>query len=914
MKYDPSFVDLPFFKENGFYKKKCKACGKIFWTLDPDRELCGDQPCVDYTFIGRPTGVRMESPREVREAFLSFFERHGHERVDRYPVVARWRSDVYLVGASIYDFQPWVTEGIVDPPANPLTISQPSIRLTDVDNVGRTGRHLTGFEMMAHHAFNVRGAKVYWANETVEYSFKLFTEVYGIPPEEITFKFDWWSGGGNAGEDYEVLVRGLEVATLVFMHYKVVDDQVIPMENRIVDTGYGLERILWLLNGSTTVYDAVFPRIVDYLRREAGLEPLPRDLAVALAVKAGKLDFKEPERAFKVRSKIARSLGMSVEELERIISPYESIYAVADHSRSIMWMIGDGIVPSNVGAGYLARLLIRRALRHLARAKVEVSLAEVVDRQIDAWRVDFPEYVEIRDEILDIVSYEEERYKEALRRGKRIARSTLSKLAKKGVKKVPVEELVKLYDSHGITPDIVREEARELGLEVEVGPGFYSLLASRHEAARPKAPEEVTRLFEKVKHLPATRKLYYENPKLFEFTAKVIEVLNGGLVILDQTAFYPEGGGQPADVGTLEFNGGSCKVVNVIKVGDVILHKCEGSLPEKGFEVKGRIDAERRLALMRHHTATHIILGAARRVLGRHVWQAGAQKGVSQSRLDITHHKRITEEEVREIEKLANAVVMEDRPVKCYFMYRTDAERKYGFVLYQGGVVPEPELRIVEIEGWDVEACGGTHCSTTGEVGLIKIVKVERIQEGVSRIVFKAGLPALEYVQERDGIVRRLEDALRVEGAKVEDRVRQLLEEVKALRSKLREYEERELAQLASRLAREAEEVAGVKVVAYVADLPPDRVRDLAIAIAREEPRALVVVASPSGNYALKLGDELVRRGVDAREVNKALLSAVKGRGGGVEDLVQGKIAAKDVKKLASVARKLARQVAGCTS
>ena len=884
------FLRLPFFKERGFTLKKCRVCGSEFWTLDPEREVCGDQPCVDYEFIGRPLGGAAVSPREVRERFLSFFEERGHTRVRRYPVVARWRDDVYLVGASIYDFQPWVTEGLVKPPANPLVISQPSIRLTDLDNVGRTGRHMTGFEMMAHHAFNIGGRSVYWANETVEYAFGVLTEAFGIPPEEITFKFDWWSGGGNAGEDYEVLVRGLEVATLVFMHYKVVGDELMEMGNKIVDTGYGLERLLWLLKGSPTIYDAVFPQVLDTLRREAGLERLDPEMLEAVARKSGKLDFKKPALSARVLAEISRRFGMSREELEEMLAPYQSLYALADHSRTIIWMIGDGVVPSNVGAGYLARLLIRRALRHMARAGLEMPLTEVISLQLRIWRDDFPEYAELEGEILDIVSYEERRYRDAMKHGKKVVRKLLRELVKRGLKEVPPEKLSELYESHGVAPELVAEEAARVGVKVVVPPDFYSSLASKHEAAPPKpAPveEEARKLAEGV---PPTRKLYYEDPRKLEFKARVLRA-SGRMVILDRTAFYPEGGGQPYDTGILEWRGGRCRVMRVVKVGDVILHECEGQVPPEGSEVKGVVNAERRFALMKNHTATHIILGAARRVLGRHVWQAGAQKGVEQSRLDITHHKRISPEEVRAIEELANRVVMEDRPVRAFFEDRTVAESKYGFILYQGGVVPEAKLRIVEVEGWDVEACGGLHCSRTGEVGLIKVVKVERIQDGVSRLVFKVGKAALEHVWRLEDAVSGLASLLNVEEDKVVEGVKQLVDEFKAVRRSL-ERARRELLELkATQLAAKAEQVADIKLISEVVEEGEERdVRDLALAVARQLRRAIVGLVSRSGVYAIKVSDELVREGLDARKLNRLVLARVEGRGGGVADLVMGRV------------------------
>lgn len=882
------FLELPFFKERGFTLKKCRVCGKEFWTLDPEREVCGDQPCVDYEFIGKRGIAGFDKPADVREAFLSFFEREGHARVRRYPVVARWREDVYLVGASIYDFQPWVTEGIVEPPANPLVISQPSIRLTDVDNVGRSGRHLTGFEMMAHHAFNIRGKEVYWADETVEYAFRVLTEVFKIPSEEITFKFDWWSGGGNAGEDYEVLAKGLELATLVFMHYKVADDgRLVEMPNRIVDTGYGLERLLWFLKGAPTVYDAVFGNLVEELRARAGLAPLESDILEALARKSGKLDFKEPERAFTAFGEIARLLGMRPEELWELVSPYHSLYALLDHARSIMWMLGDGVVPSNVGAGYLARLLIRRALRHLWRLGLSVSLAEVVSMQIRAWASDFPEYVELEDEILDMVEHEESRYKETLSYGRKVVERVARDLKAKGVNTVPPDALLTLYESHGLPPEFVAEEASKLGLAVEVPPNFYSMLASRHEAGLKRLTQLDEESLKLVEGLPPTGKLYYENPRALEFEAKVLRV-SGNAVILDQTAFYPEGGGQPHDEGVLEWDGGSCHVIRVFKAGDVVVHVCEGTVPLEGVRVRGCVNGEKRFALMRNHTATHILLGAARRVLGKHVWQAGAQKGVEQSRLDITHHKRIELKELRAIEELANRVVMENKPVNVFFSDRTAAEMSYGFVLYQGGVVPEPMLRIVEIEGWDVEACGGIHCSRTGEVGLIKVVKVERIQDGVTRLIFKVGDAALRHVWQLEDALNDIAQELGVDVAEASKSVKELVKERDRLAKELSKVKEVLLEITASELASKAEEVAGVKLVVGVVE--SEDVRDLALRVAKRLQRAVVGLVSSRGDYAVKVDINLVKEGLDARRLSSEIAKRVGGRGGGAPDLVSGKV------------------------
>ncbi|MCS7105340.1 MAG: alanine--tRNA ligase, partial [Thermofilaceae archaeon] len=717
---------------------------------------------------------------------------------------------------------------------------------------------------------------------------RVLTKVFRIPGEEITFKFDWWSGGGNAGEDYEVLVKGLEIATLVFMHYKVRDENtIIAMQNKIVDTGYGLERLVWLTNGSPTVYDAVFPTLIEKLRSNAGLETLDHEIAVTVARKSGKLDFKDPESSRRTLESIAKVLGMKLEQLLDQLSPYYSLYALADHSRTIMWMLGDGVVPSNVEAGYLARLLIRRALRHLWELGIEENLCEIVAWQIEIWKRDFPEYVELLNEILDMVDHEEKKYRETLRHGKRVIEKVVKTLKYKNISEIPLKDLVEIYESHGVPPEIVAEEASRLGISVKIPPDFFATIVSKHEAGTKRVevlPDEYKSL---VNGLHSTEKLYYKDPLLVSFEARVLRV-SGNILVLDRTAFYPEGGGQPHDEGVIMWEDGSCRVTQVINAGGVILHLCDGKMPPEGAKIVGQVNAERRLALMRNHTATHIILGAARKVLGRHVWQTGAQKGVEQSRLDITHHKKITEDELRAMEELSNRVVMEDRLVRVFYEDRVSAEMKYGFTLYQGGAVPEARLRIVEIEGWDAEACGGIHCRRTGEVGLIKIVKVERIQDGVSRLVFKVGQAALEHIWKLESDVEQVARLLGVDYTRVAEAIRKLVEEQSALSKELRELRSKLLEVAVRELVNKVKVISGIKVIAAIVE--ERNVNELALKVAERVNDAVVGLVNSEGNYAIKVGNVLLEKGFDARFINAQLLKNLKGRGGGVVDLVSGKI------------------------
>lgn len=886
------------FKEEGWIRKQCPKCGKYFWTLDPDRETCGDPPCDEYQFIGKPGIPKKYTLDEMREKFLSFFEKHGHGRVKRYPVLPRWRDDVLLVGASIMDFQPWVISGEADPPANPLTISQPSIRFTDIDNVGITGRHFTIFEMMAHHAFNYPGKPIYWMDETVELAFEFFTKELGMKPEDITFKENPWAGGGNAGPAFEVLYRGLEVATLVFMQYKkapenadpsqvveIKGDYYVPMETRVVDTGYGLERLVWMSHGTPTAYDAVLGYVIEPLKKMAGVEKIDERILMENSRLAGIFDIEDMGDLRYLREQVAKRVGITVEELEKAVRPYELIYAIADHTKALTFMLADGVIPSNVKAGYLARLLIRKSIRHLRELGLEVPLAEIVAMHIKELSPTFPEFKEMEDVILDIINVEEKRYHETLKRGSDLVRREIAKLKKKGINELPLEKLILFYESHGLTPEIVAEVAQKEGIKVEIPDNFYTLVAKQAEKTEKKTAAEYVVDFELVKDLPETRTLYYEDPFMKEFDAEVVKVIDDW-VVLNQTAFYPEGGGQPYDTGTLKVNGEEVKVTNVQKVGKVILHRVDKpELFKPGAKVHGKLDWDRRIQHMRHHTGTHVLMGALVRVLGKHVWQAGSQLHTDWARLDISHYKRITEEELREIERLANRVVMENREVTWEWLPRTEAEMKYGFRLYQGGVVPGRTIRVVKIEDWDVQACGGTHLPNTGLIGPIKILRTERIQDGVERIIFAAGEAAVDWMQETERLLKKTAEIFRVPVEKVPETAERFFNEWKEARKEVEKLRKELAKLLVYELENKVEKVGDVEFIGGVVEGTMDDLREAANRLRKE--KRVVVLISREGHFVVAVGDAL---DIKAGELAKIITSVAGGGGGGRKELAQGRI------------------------
>lgn len=880
------------FKEEGFERKRCIACGRTFWTLNPKRKTCGDTPCDEYTFIGSsPIQKRYTLPK-MEKAFLKFFEGHGHTIVDRYPVVARWRDDIFLTIASIADFQPWVTSGLILPPANPLVISQPSIRLNDIDNVGRSGRHFTLFFMGGHHAFNSRRKQIYWTDETVALCHEFLTRELGIRPAEISYIQDFWEGGGNAGEDFEVNVRGLELATLVFMHYAGSAGKYKPLPLNIVDTGYGMERLTWMSQGTPSSYEAIFGPIVDEMRKLAGVKLPPKDVAREHSKLAGLMDIETGRDLQALRNKVAARTGISVEELNRLMAPLEAIYAIADHLRCLAFMFGDGITPSNVEEGYLARLVLRRTLRLMRELGVQKPLAELMKLELKHLTEQFSEFKERSSYILEVVGLEEQRYRDAILRGSRLVERLAGELRVKG-ELLPLERLIELYDSHGLPPEMVKEIAGKVGAAVEVPEDFYIRVAKLHSQAERAPAAAVAISKDKLRGLHPTKALYYEDPYMQEFEARVVGSFDGH-VVLDRTAFYPEGGGQPGDVGEFISRRGKAEVVGVQKVDGVILHKVRPNIFKIGHKVVGRVDWAKRSSLMRHHTGTHILLGASRRVLGEHVWQHGVQKGVERTRLDISHFKRVEPEELREIERLANQVVMENRPVKIEWMDRNVAERKYGFDLYQGGVVPGKKVRIVDIEGWNTQACAGTHYLRTGEVGFIKVLHTERIQDGVERLEFAAGEPALKFVHDQEEQLAKATEILRAPPERLAAATQQLFDQWKIAQKEVTKLRER-LAELRiAELRSKAKQIGAVRIVSEEIDAAnTDELIKIAGALTREDESMVVVLGMkdkkvPAVAITTMAGPVAVEAGINCGQLAAVAASMLGGGGGGNPEMGQG--------------------------
>ena len=763
-------TNIPFWQESGHSCRECTVTGLRFWSRDPSRTTSGDTVEDSYTFIGNPIieGFPMRGKAlkdAMRETFLDYFEQRGHARIDPYPVLARWRDDIHLTIASIADFQPHVTSGLVPPPANPLGISQPCIRLTDVAAVGRSGRHLTTFEMMAHHAFNRpdEGDVIYWIDQCVRYCDDMLVNTFGITPEEITYIENPWSGGGNAGPALEVIVGGLELATLVFMNLEEHEDGDIEIKGlryremplQIIDTGYGLERFCWAAAGTSTIYEAIYPESVDWLKKIAGFNSMVEglglgvdtdDLLAELSQLAGILNIDVGTDVDSLYQRLVERLGdggveITVSNLKRLTEPLSSIYAIPDHMHAICNMLGDGLVPSNAKGGYLARMMARRVCRMKGDLGIEISLTELAAHHIDT-HLDIAGFVQSREGILTILAIEEARYHEMLRKGEAAVRTALREIPK-DAKEAPDEILFRLAEERGLNPEMVVSIAAKLGWkDISVRVGFAADMAARNAertktAAKAKSKGEIFQ-----SDIPPTQQDYYSDTSQTEFSATVldcnsltqiqIESLNLSsevvvtpthYVVLDRTLFYPEGGGQLGDQGTL----GKAKVLDTRIENGVIYHLTNCSVEEGG--ISGQIDWERRRQLMDHHTAVHIVGGSARAILGPHIWQAGSNKGGRYARIDLTHYSRLSRDDLDKIEDHANDIIAKNPVVEKLVLDRAEADLQFGFELYQGGPPKHSQIRIIKIGEHDVQACGGTHHDNAGEVAELRIIRSSQVQD-----------------------------------------------------------------------------------------------------------------------------------------------------------------------------------------
>jgi alanyl-tRNA synthetase len=863
------YYRVELFDKLGFGRSRCSNCSGYFWSLN-SRERCPN--CEPYGFIGNPpTSKRLDYVNAWKEV-EKFFTQNNHTSIQRYPVVCRWREDLFFTVASIVDFQRVIGGKVVfELPANPLIVPQMCLRFNDIENVGVSGKHYTSFCMIGQHSLaNEEG---YWKDRCIELDYRMLTEGLGISKEEIVFVEDVWLGYGAFGYSLEYFVRGLELGNAVFTEFEGTPKDYRTMKERVIDMGAGLERFSWITMGTPASYDCCFGPVVERLAEKVGVDYDNEIFAKYFTMVSSRLEQVGSTRELK--SIAARELGMSEEGLEKLITPLEAIYTIADHTRTLLFAISDGALPSNVSGGYNLRVVLRRALATLHRLGWNVRLEDVTDMHIDYLKEMYPELAEHREEVRTILGIETNRYHDSLERMKSIAWGIT-----KGKKPPTEDDLIRMYESDGITPDFLKEQ----GVIASIPPNFYKKLAARHtEQALQQVPKPTAGLDD----VAPTRLLFYEDQSLFEFEANILKIVNGKYVVLDKTAFYARAGGQEPDHGYIE----NVRVKDVIKQGDIVLHEvADGSLKEKST-VKCVVDRERRGTLTKHHTATHIVNAAARTTLGSWVWQHSAFKDIDYARLDITHHSHLTREDVQRIEQVANSIVLANIPITTTVFDRNEAEKMYGFRIYQGGYVPSRQIRVVNVDGWDIEACGGTHCKRTGEIGMIKIAKAERVQDGVVRLEFVAGQVALKYAQKQEEQILAISSAMGSSKEKVLESFQKALEDADVAKRKVRSMIKKLAPDIADNVIRNAKHLGRVKLYSfYEEELDEDYHISVGEVAITKEPSLVycAVVKKGQGLRVIVFVGEQARVEIKAGAIAKQVASTLGGSGGGDDRFGQG--------------------------
>ncbi len=705
----------------GFNRSTCKKCSTKYWSITK-RSTCGEPDCNDgYSFINNSPTKKKIGYIDTWKEYSKHFKKLGYTPIKRYPVVARWRDDTWFTQASIYCFQPYVVTGQVKPPANPLVMSQPSLRFNDIDNVGITGRHYSTHFHLGQHAFVPK--EEYDQEKYLSDIISWIKDGAKIPLEEIQFHEDQWGGGGNLGTSLEYFSNGLELGNQVYMKYKITPGGYKDLPLNILDMGSGQERYPWLTSGNPISYELTMPDSIKYLYKQSGIKP-DKKLWEKFVPLSGKLNIDEVDDIEKTWSNVSKKIGYTKEELKKEIYPVSSLYAIADHFRTLLFSSSDGALPSNSGGGYNLRSIFRRSMDLSNKYNINFDYKKLIELQANYLKPQYPELKKSINTVNKILESEEKKYKNNIENSNKLLKKIV-------IEKLTSEKMIELYDSKGISPEQLEKVAISQNKKLKIPADFYTKISERHE-------KNIVQKFEETEetelNLEPTIKLFWADEKLREFEARVIKIFDNK-VILDKTLFYATSGGQLNDTGYI--NG--CKVIDVYNKGPHIIHELENINFKEGDLVIGNINDIRRTNTMRHHTATHVVGGAARIVLGDHLWQGGSDVNQDRGRLDITHYDNLSKKEIKKIEEVANKAISQKIQVTKEIYPKDQAEKIFGFTLYQGGFVPGSEIRVLHVKGFDAQACGGTHLDNTSELKKIKIINSKKVQDGLIRLTYVAG-------------------------------------------------------------------------------------------------------------------------------------------------------------------------------
>lgn len=869
---------------------------------------------------------------EIREEFLKFFESKDHLRLPSFPLVPRNDNSLLLINSGMAPMKAYFT-GQEIPPSKRVTTCQKCIRTGDIDNVGKTARHGTFFEMLGDFSFGD-----YFKNEIVPWSWEFVTKVLEIPEDRLyvtIYEEDdetgkiwhdvvglpwdrivklgkednfWEHGTGPCGPCTEIYYdrgpeygcdsptcgvgcdcdRYMEFWNLVLTQFNAEEDGTyteLAMKN--VDTGMGLERMATIMQGVDSIFD------VDTVK----------SIRDAVCAKAGVEYGKDHKTDVSVR-------------------------VITDHIRSVTMMTADGVLPSNEGRGYVLRRLLRRAARHGKLLGIEGEfLAELSKSVIACSGEAYPELVEKQDYIYKILSIEENSFYKTIDKGMEILKADMEEMKAAGEKVMSGEKSFRLYDTYGFPVDLTKEILAEEGMEIDEDAFTAEMKAQKERARSARAKSNYMGAAETVyNELPVELETAFAgydvydvaNAKIVALVANeaVAETAQAGdtvAIFLDRTPFYAESGGQVGDQGVIKTETGVVKVTNCVKVvGGKIAHMGEVTegLVQVGEMACASIDVELRMASSRNHSATHLLHKALRTVLGTHVEQAGSYVSAERLRFDFTHFAAMTADEIKEVERLVNDAIFASYDVHTDEMSIDEARNRGAMALF--GEKYGEVVRVVDMGGYSIELCGGAHLKNTAQVGSFKILSENGVAAGVRRIEAVTGKEALKHYQAQEDEIKEICRLVKSTPDKLLARLEQLLAEQKETAKELEKLKAKMAGGAADEMLNSKVEIGGVAVLAAeVKDMDGNALRTMGDQLKQKLGSGVVVLASGKDgkvNLMAMATDDVVKKGVHAGNIIKAAAAVCGGGGGGRPNMAQA--GGKDASKIADALEKAKAVVA----
>ena len=846
---------------------------------------------------------------ELREMFLSFFESKGHLRLPSFSLVPQNDKSILLINAGMTPMKPWF-KGEEEPPRRRVCTCQKCIRTGDIENVGKTARHGTYFEMLGNFSFGD-----YFKHEAIAWSWEFLTEVVGLEPDRLypsiylnddeafdiwnkevgipaerIFRFGkednfWEHGSGPCGPCSEIYYdrgpeygcgkpgctvgcdcdRYIEIWNNVFSQFdNDGHGNYTELKQKNIDTGMGLERLACVCQNVDSLFDV--------------------------------------DTVMNITHKVSELTGAHYGETEK---RDVSLRVITDHIRSATFMICDGILPSNEGRGYVLRRLLRRAARHGKLLGVnDPFLYQVVDTVIHENEGQYPDLREKQTYITKVIRTEEENFGRTIDGGMKIFSDLLAEHKQKLEKIFSGADAFRLYDTFGFPIDLTMEMAADEGLSVDED-AFQKLMKEQKERAR-EARKALGDLgwagVEFGKDVPATEFVGYDHS---ECDAKIVAIVADeelreeaaagaeAVVVLDQSPFYAEMGGQVADHGTITADGVVFTVADVQKnKGGKFMHygRLAQGVLHVGDTVHAAIDMERRKAIQRAHSTTHLLDAALKKVLGDHVHQAGSLVEPDRLRFDFTHFEAISPEELRQVEELVNDAVLEGYPVVTEVLPIEEAKKKGAVAMF--GEKYGETVRVVEMSDFSVEFCGGTHVDNTAKAGPFRIKSESSVASGVRRIEATCGKLSLKAMESSQGVLSRAAQFLKTAPSGLLERMEQQANEMKQLRQALEKFKAEASLGEARQFLASAKTVKDLHVLATTRNgVDTAELRTMGDFLRDKDPKAVAVIASINGEkitFLAVCGKEAVARGIKAGDLVRHVSAICGGKGGGKPDSAMG--------------------------